>query len=90
MILRPMQLSDTRLAALFLVSMAVLGFEIEVMRVFAVASWSNFGSKILGMAQASRQTTDLDTQMHEAAANQEYEQAAKLRDQLGAARRAIP
>jgi excinuclease ABC subunit C len=33
--------------------------------------------------------TDLDTQMHEAAANQEYEQAAKLRDQLGAARRAM-
>ena len=45
-----MQLSDTRLAALFLVSMAVLGFEIEVMRVFAVASWSNFGSMVISIA----------------------------------------
>ena len=45
-----MQLSDTRLAALFLVSLAVLGFEIEVMRVFAVASWSNFGSMVISIA----------------------------------------
>ncbi len=45
-----MQLSDTRLAALFLVSAAVLGFEIEVMRVFAVASWSNFGSMVISIA----------------------------------------
>ncbi|MGA2642887.1 MAG: hypothetical protein ABSG21_18500, partial [Spirochaetia bacterium] len=50
MIARPMQLSDTRLAALFLVSAAVLGFEIEVMRVFAVASWSNFGSMVISIA----------------------------------------
>ena len=49
-ILRPMQLSDTRLAALFLVSVAVLGFEIEVMRVFAVASWSNFGAMVISIA----------------------------------------
>jgi hypothetical protein len=45
-----MQLSDTRLAALFLVSAVVLGFEIEVMRVFAVASWSNFGSMVISIA----------------------------------------
>jgi hypothetical protein len=45
-----MRLSDTRLAALFLVSAAVLGFEIEVMRVFAVASWSNFGSMVISIA----------------------------------------
>ncbi len=45
-----MQLSDTRLAALFLVSAAVLGFEIEIMRVFAVASWSNFGSMVISIA----------------------------------------
>ena len=31
----------------------------------------------------------LDREMHEAAERQEYEQAAKLRDQLGAARRAL-
>ena len=45
-----MRLSDTRLAALFLVSIAVLGFEIDVMRVFAVASWSNFGSMVISIA----------------------------------------
>ena len=50
MILRPMRLSDTRLAALFLVSIAILGFEIAVMRVFAVASWSNFGSMVISIA----------------------------------------
>jgi hypothetical protein len=45
-----MRLSDTRLAALFLVSVATLGFEIEVMRVFSVASWSNFGSMVISIA----------------------------------------
>lgn len=50
MILRAVRLSDTRLAALFLVSVAVLGFEIEVMRVFAVASWSNFGAMVISIA----------------------------------------
>ena len=50
MILRPIRLSDTRLAALFLVSVTVLGFEIEVMRVFAVASWSNFGAMVISIA----------------------------------------
>jgi hypothetical protein len=49
-ILRTARLSDTRLAALFLVSVAVLGFEIEVMRVFSVASWSNFGAMVISIA----------------------------------------
>ena len=47
---RPLRLSDTRVAALFLVSVCVLAFEIEVMRVFAVASWSNFGSMVISIA----------------------------------------
>jgi spermidine synthase len=50
MILRPINLADTRIAALFLVSLTGLAFEIEVMRVFAVASWSNFGSMVIGIA----------------------------------------
>jgi spermidine synthase len=45
-----MILSDTRLAALFLVSVCVLAFEIEMMRVFSVASWSNFGSMVISIA----------------------------------------
>ena len=45
-----MKLSDVRLAALFLVSICVLGFEIEVMRVFSVGSWSNFGSMVISIA----------------------------------------
>jgi predicted membrane-bound spermidine synthase len=45
-----MKLSDVRMAALFLVSICVLGFEIEVMRVFAVGSWSNFGSMVISIA----------------------------------------
>jgi spermidine synthase len=45
-----MRLSDTRLAALFLVSLSVLSMEIEVMRVFAVGSWSNFGSMVISIA----------------------------------------
>ncbi|MGA2977346.1 MAG: hypothetical protein ABSF77_18720 [Spirochaetia bacterium] len=50
MTLRRLTLSDTRLAALFLVSIVVLSFEIEVMRVFSVASWSNFGSMVISIA----------------------------------------
>ena len=45
-----MKLSQTRYAALFLVSVCVLAFEIEVMRVFSVASWSNFGSMVISIA----------------------------------------
>jgi spermidine synthase len=48
--LRRMMLSDARMAALFLVSVCVLAFEIEVMRVFAVSSWSNFGSMVISIA----------------------------------------
>ena len=45
-----MKLSHLRLAALFFVSVCVLAFEIEVMRVFSVASWSNFGSMVISIA----------------------------------------
>jgi len=45
-----MKLSQARCAALFLVSVCVLAFEIEVMRVFSVASWSNFGSMVISIA----------------------------------------
>ena len=48
--MRPVKLSDVRMAALFLVSICVLAFEIEVMRVFAVGSWSNFGSMVISIA----------------------------------------
>ncbi|HVO38061.1 MAG TPA: hypothetical protein VMV03_03435, partial [Spirochaetia bacterium] len=45
-----MKLSDVRMASLFLVSVCVLAFEIEVMRVYAVGSWSNFGSMVISIA----------------------------------------
>ena len=45
-----MKLSHVRLAALFFVSVCVLAFEIEVMRVFSVASWSNFGAMVISIA----------------------------------------
>jgi Spermine/spermidine synthase domain len=45
-----MKLIHLRLAALFLVSVCVLAFEIEVMRVFSVASWSNFGAMVISIA----------------------------------------
>jgi SAM-dependent methyltransferase len=44
------KLSDTRLASLLFVSICVLAFEIEVMRAFAVTSWSNFGSMVISIA----------------------------------------
>jgi hypothetical protein len=44
------KLSDTRLGCLFLVSICVLCFEMAVMRSFAVASWSNFGSMVISIA----------------------------------------
>ncbi len=49
MTLRGMRLSDTRLTALFLVSVVILAFEIEVMRVFSTSSWSNFGSMVISI-----------------------------------------
>jgi spermidine synthase len=45
-----MKLFQARSAALFFVSVCVLAFEIEVMRVFSVASWSNFGSMVISIA----------------------------------------
>ncbi|HVO39720.1 MAG TPA: hypothetical protein VMV03_11890 [Spirochaetia bacterium] len=45
-----MKLSQIRSAALFLVSACILSFEIEVMRTFSVASWSNFGSMVISIA----------------------------------------
>ncbi|HUI72426.1 MAG TPA: hypothetical protein VL354_18045, partial [Spirochaetia bacterium] len=45
-----MKLSHLRLAALFFVSVCVLAFEIEVMRVFSVSSWSNFGAMVISIA----------------------------------------
>jgi len=38
------------LAALFLLSMALIAFEIAVMRVFGVGSWSNFGHMVISIA----------------------------------------
>ena len=39
-----------KLAGLFLVSMALVAYELAVMRVFAVSSWSNFGSMVISIA----------------------------------------
>ncbi len=39
-----------RLLALFLVSAALIAYELSIMRVFAVGSWSNFGSMVISIA----------------------------------------
>ncbi len=39
-----------RLLALFLASVVVIAYEVAVMRVFAVGSWSNFGSMVISIA----------------------------------------
>lgn len=39
-----------KLAALFVLSLALIAFELSIMRVFAVGSWSNFGSLIISTA----------------------------------------
>ncbi len=39
-----------RLLALFLASVTVIAYEVAVMRVFAVGSWSNFGSMVISIA----------------------------------------
>jgi MFS family permease len=44
------KLSDVRLASLSIISVCVLAFEIQIMRVFAVTSWSNFGSMVISIA----------------------------------------
>jgi SAM-dependent methyltransferase len=38
------------LAALCLLSLALVGYELAVMRCFSVASWANFGSMVIGIA----------------------------------------
>ncbi|MDR0443854.1 MAG: hypothetical protein LBH44_10645 [Treponema sp.] len=43
-------MKDTKLSALFFVSAAGIAFELYVMRVFAVGSWSNFGSLVITTA----------------------------------------
>ncbi|MEI6876597.1 MAG: hypothetical protein WCL50_15875, partial [Spirochaetota bacterium] len=44
------RVSDFRLASLFLLSIALVAYELAVMRVFAVGSWSNFGSMVISIA----------------------------------------
>ncbi len=39
-----------RIGALFLLSMSIIGYELAVMRTFAVGSWSNFGSTVISIA----------------------------------------
>ena len=39
-----------RLAALFLLSVVIIAYELAVMRVFAVGSWSTFGSLVISIA----------------------------------------
>jgi hypothetical protein len=41
---------ELRLSALFLLSITLIAFELEVMRAFAVASWSNFGAMVISIA----------------------------------------
>ena len=39
-----------RIGALFLLSISIIGYELAVMRTFAVGSWSNFGSTVISIA----------------------------------------
>lgn len=48
--MRRKKLADARIASMFFVSICILAFEIEVMRSFSVASWSNFGSMVISIA----------------------------------------
>jgi SAM-dependent methyltransferase len=43
-------LSNYRLAALFVLSVTLIAYELAVMRTFAVGSWSNFGSMVISIA----------------------------------------
>ncbi|MBN1412343.1 MAG: hypothetical protein JW969_15965 [Spirochaetales bacterium] len=45
-----MKQSYFKLAALFLLSVALIAYEIAVMRTFSVGSWSNFGSMVISIA----------------------------------------
>jgi len=44
------RLSSLRLAGLFLLSVALVAYELAVMRLFAVGSWSNFGTMVISIA----------------------------------------
>jgi hypothetical protein len=44
------RLSGFRLASLFVLSISLVAYELAVMRVFAVGSWSNFGSMVISIA----------------------------------------
>ena len=44
------RISTFRLAALFVLSMTLIAYELAVMRTFAVGSWSNFGSMVISIA----------------------------------------
>jgi hypothetical protein len=39
-----------RIGALFLISITIIGYELAVMRSFAVGSWSNFGATVISIA----------------------------------------
>ena len=43
------KLSSFRLLALFTLSVTLLAFELGIMRLFAVGSWSNFGSMVISI-----------------------------------------
>ncbi len=44
------KLSYSRIASLFLVSVCILAFELQIMRCFSEASWSNFGSMVISIS----------------------------------------
>ena len=44
------KLSSVRLAGVFLLSLALIAYELAVMRTFAVGSWSTFGSMVISIA----------------------------------------
>jgi len=45
-----LKISNFRLAALFVLSVTLIAYELAVMRTFAVGSWSNFGSMVISIA----------------------------------------
>lgn len=45
-----MKESNIKLAAVFLLSLAIIAYELAVMRSFSVGSWSNFGSMVISIA----------------------------------------
>ena len=44
------RLADLRIATLFLISISLIAYELDVMRCFSVGSWSNFGSMVISIA----------------------------------------